>query len=241
MKTIPQFIWCMFFACITLVFVSCSNYGEPVSMNYPVNGSYTKLSVSHAFDVTVSDDIASAVVTVPERLHDKVKVAVLNGTLYIGYKNSLSFTGSDVQASVVLPRNAQLSDLDLSGASSFCGDLKGSDVEIDLSGASEFQGNVMADEMEIDLSGASKASLSGSCAGMIDIEVSGASYLNAASVDAQSVQGDLSGASSADVTICNNVKVNLSGASHLTYGLLSSDCQPVVKCESSGSSTVEQR
>lgn len=248
-----------FCAAFAGMFASCSKYyGEPTTMNYPVNGSYTKLDVSHAFDVTVSSDVTEAVVTVPEDLHSKLKLEVKDGTLYIGFTRSWIVTSDECK--VVLPVNAQLKDLELSGASTFHGDLNGESSDIELSGASDFYGNVMASEVdfeisgasdykgsvlcngaEVNLSGASSATIQGACIGTMEIEVSGSSKLHAIDFSTDAVTGSLSGSSDADVTVCSRIAVSVSGSSDLTYGTSSPDCSPTFACTLSGSSTATPR
>ena len=231
-KTIIMLSLCaLFFGCT-------KDWGSPVTKNYPVNGSFTGLDVSNAFKVTVSDEVTDVVVTVGELAHDRVIVKVTNGELQIGFKPNTRYNGT---AKAVIPANANLSDLDLSGASSFVGELNGHDVDIDLSGASTFRGNVDAEKINLDISGASNAFINGHCQNKMEIDLSGASTLKAANLNAQSVSGQMSGASDADVTVCSSLNVELSGASTLTYGLISPDCNPYVNCPCSGSSTVRPR
>ena len=224
---------------LSLLFFGCTkDWGTPVTKNYPINGAYTKLDVSNAFEVTVSDQVTDVVVTVGELAHDRVVVRVVDGELQIGFKPNTMYNGKAV---AVIPANANLSDLELSGASSFTGDLRGDDVDIELSGASTYRGTVEATELDIDLSGASDAILSGACQTKMEIDLSGASTLKAANLSAMSVYGEMSGASDADVTVCSDLNVELSGASTLTYGTSSEDCYPVVNCSTSGASTVQPR
>jgi hypothetical protein len=224
---------------LSIFFFGCTkDWGTPVTKNYPINGAYTKLDVSNAFDVTVSDQVPDVVVTVGELAHDRVVVRVVDGELQIGFKPNTMYNGKAV---AVIPANANLSDLELSGASSFTGDLRGDDVDIELSGASTYRGTVEATELDIDLSGASDAILSGACQTKMEIDLSGASTLKAANLSAMSVYGEMSGASDADVTVCSDLNVQLSGASTLTYGTSSEDCHPVVNCSTSGASTVQPR
>lgn len=222
------------------LYTSCSkDFGNPTTRNYPIGGaSYNGLNVSHAFQVTVSDRVTDVVVTVGEKAHDKVKVEVKDGTLYIGFDWINNYNGT---ATAIIPAS-RLNNLTLSGASTFSGDLSGNEVDIDLSGASVYNGNVTANDVDIDLSGASVATVTGSCQTALDLGLSGASELYAANLPAQIVKGDISGASTADVTCCNSVRVSLSGASHLTYAPSSSDCHPDVSgCSTTGASTVRQR
>ena len=221
------------------LFFGCTkDWGTPATRNYPINGAYTKLDVSNAFKVTVSDQVTDVVVTVGELAHDRVVVRVVDGELQIGFKPNTMYNGKAV---AVIPANANLSDLELSGASSFTGDLRGDDVDIELSGASTYRGTVEATELDIDLSGASDAILSGACQTKMEIDLSGASTLKAANLSAMSVYGEMSGASDADVTCCFNLNVKLSGASTLTYGTSSEECHPNVNCPASGGSVVKPR
>ena len=221
------------------LFFGCTkDWGTPTTRNYPINGAFTELEVSSAFQVTVSDEVADVVVTVGELAQDRVVVKVVKGELQIGFKPNTMYNGT---AKAVIPANANLRDLDLSGASSFVGELNGHDVDIDLSGASTFRGSVDADEIDLDLSGASNAFINGRCQNEMEIDLSGASTLKAENLNAQSVSGHMSGASFADVTVCSSLNVDLSGASTLTYGTVSDDCHPNVNCPSSGSSTVRPR
>ncbi|MBP5341114.1 MAG: DUF2807 domain-containing protein [Bacteroidales bacterium] len=223
---------------ICALFIGCSSdYGNPVTKNYSVSGSYSGLNVSDAFNVTMSDQVSSIVITVGERAHDRLDLRVKNGYLLIGFKPGTAYVG---EAKAIIPVST-LRSLNLSGASYFDGDLSGGNVDIDLSGASTYRGNVQANNIDLDLSGSSTASITGYCTSTQDIDLSGASTLNAIALDATDVRGDLSGASTADVTCCDILRVNLSGASKLTYGTVSSSCNPSVRCETSGSSTVRER
>ncbi|MBO4489182.1 MAG: DUF2807 domain-containing protein [Bacteroidales bacterium] len=212
--------------------------GVPTTKNYPISGPFTGLDVSNAFQVTVSDEVTDVVVTVGELAHDRVYVSVVDGKLRIGFKPNTRYKG---EAIAIIPANANLRELDLSGASSFSGNLRGEEVEIDLSGASTYRGAVEATEIEVDLSGASDAFISGSCQNKMDMDLSGASTLKAANLSTQSVHGEMSGASDADVTICTELKVELSGASTLTYGTVSDECNPMIECPASGASTINHR
>lgn len=223
---------------LIIFFFGCTkDWGTPATKNYPINGAYTKLDVSNAFEVTVSDQVTEVVVTVGELAHDRVVVKVVDGELQIGFKPNTNYSG---KATAVIPA-AVLRKLDLSGASSFTGDLRGDDVDIELSGASTYRGTVEATELDIDLSGASDAILSGACQTKMEIDLSGASTLKAADLSAMSVYGEMSGASDADVTVCSALNVQLSGASTLTYGTSSEECHPNVNCPASGGSVVKPR
>lgn len=239
------------------LFFGCTrDWGSPTTKNYPINGTYTGLDVSDAFQVTVSDQVNDVVVTVGNLAHPRVIVKVKEGKLHIGFKPHTTYNGV---ATAVIPASI-IRDLELSGASSFKGDLSGNEVDIDLSGASFFKGNIVAhdvafdlsgastcesnvetDELDIELSGASSAILNGLCQSNMELEISGASKLEAAHINAPSIHGNMSGASNADVTCCTSLNVELSGASTLTYGTYSDECHPNINCPASGGSVVRPR
>lgn len=243
------------------------NINDPKEGDYPsetrtysLDGVYKSLEVSSAFNVVMCDTITVPTVTIQEGMHDKVVFRVENRTLKIGIKPGIHSIHGELR--VLLPYNEQLrkvelsgashftsnrpmgSDLakiELSGASRFDGDLAAGKVEIDLSGASEYSGSIDAGDVDIDLSGASDATLNGTCNHEIEIELSGASHLDARDLDAVSVRGELSGASSANVLCCESLRVDLGGASHLTYGTVADGCEPSVNCNTTGGSTVRSR
>ncbi len=238
----------LFLLSISILFFGCTkDWGNPATRNYPVNAPYTKLDVSNAFEVTVSDQVTDVVVTVGELAHERVIVNVSEGELHIGFKPNTTYNG---KATAVIPAT-MIRDLELSGASSFTGDLQcgngyysDNTVDIELSGASTFRGRIEGQELEIDLSGASEAFIEGftpTSLTKMDIDLSGASTLKAPFLYTESVYGEMSGASNADVTLCSELNVQLSGASTLTYGLSSEECHPNVNCPASGGSVVKPR
>lgn len=238
--------------------VGCTkDWGTPTTRNYPINGPFTGLEVSDAFQVTMSDQVTDVVVTVGDVAHKNVEVKVVNGKLHIGFKpNTMFYNGT---ATAVIPASL-LYDLNLSGASSFTGNLEGEYVKIDLSGASIFSGNVSAgdidfdlsgassftgiveaEKLEFDLSGASTITVEGYSNTYMELDLSGATTLNAANLETPMVFGNMSGGSFADVTCCSSLNVELSGGSTLVYGLISNDCQPNVNCPCTGGSIVRPR
>ena len=217
--------------------VGCTkDWGTPTTRDYPINAIYSGLEVSNAFQVTVSDQVSDVVVTVGELAHEKVLVEVKNGKLHIGFKPNTMYNGV---ATAVIPATLLL-DLDLSGASSFTGNLEGNSVDIDLSGASIFKGNVSAERADFDLSGASTFT------GSLDVyklsfDLSGSSTVTVEGNCHTYMEINLSGSSYADVTCCSSLEVGLSGGSTLVYGTVSDDCKPVVNNTTSGGSVVRQR
>lgn len=238
-------------ALVLFAFSSCQKFaGDPISKDFTVDGSYTALEVQDAFEVTVSDAATQVTVTAGEKVMPKVIVEIVGNTLKIRIKPMATLYGGELKA--VIPYNADLTSVDLSGASEFHSEygLEGQKVEVELSGASEFYSDVDADEIKIDLSGASnfhgdavadkvEAHLSGSSdffgdvlADEIDMELLGSSTIEG-NVSADELDLDMSGAS--DATLVGHVtqlKINLTGSSKIIkkvvgnrYALACDNCE----------------
>ena len=245
----------MLFA-LCVMFSACQkDDNNGITVSYPVTDNYTALDVSNAFDVVVCDTVSVAMVTVRGGEHKNVIFKVEKGTLKIGFRSSL-FNWYHGPAKVLLPRNSALCEVELSGASSFRGDLQGDKIELDVSGASDFFGNLLGSEVNMDLSGASSfvgdinadnteleisgsssVKGAGSCTGQLDMEVSGSSDVDAFGLECRSVTAKLSGSSNAKISCCESLTGTISGSSDLYYKALPG-CNPVVNCSTSGSSEV---
>ena len=217
---------------VLFAFSACQKFaGEPVTKDFSVSGAYTELEVEDAFDVTVSDAADVVTITAGENVMPKVVVEVVDNTLRIRIKNKVNFYGGEMKA--IVPYNANLTSVDLSGASSFRSEygLEGQKVEVELTGASDFHGNIDADEVDIDLSGASDF-FDDVLADEIDIDLTGSSHIKG-HVEALDLDLDLSGAS--DATFEGQVgtlKMSLVGASDIKktingnkYGFACEHCE----------------
>ena len=244
---------------------SCTNSSRQDNGNgstsvLTLSGTYRSIEVSNAFTVVMSDTATIPTLTIDQRLRDKVDIRIENRTLKIGLKRGhLSVAGN---GTVVLPYNKELRSVELSGASHFSsnrpmgtdlakvelsgashydGDLSAATVELELSGASDFSGSVDAGNVDLELGGASHATVSGTCSHELELDISGASNLDASNLDATRVRGEMSGASKADLTLCDELRMDIGGASHLTYRLLADGCSPDIRVNTTGSSTVRER
>ena len=170
---------------------ACEKDTQIFTMEYPITGDYTRLEVSGAFDVVVCDTVTDAVVTTSARMQQYVVVKVEDGVLTIKFRPNLAISNKD--AKVLLPSNEQLCEVDLSGSSTFVGDLLGGNVELDLSGASDFNGTERATKVEMDFSGASlfKGTINSE---KVVMDLSGASVMNG-KIDANTIELEASGAS----------------------------------------------
>ena len=201
---------------------SCQKYaGDPVTQDFNIEGSYTELQVENGFDVTVSDEATAITITAGENVMPKVVVEKVGNKLRIHLKPMASSYGSEMK--VILPYNADLTDVDLSGASEFYSEhgLDGDKVDVELSGASTFDCNISAGELEIDMSGASDF-IGSLYAEDIDMDLSGASKIEG-QVTATDLDLELSGGSDAILEgEVNKLEVNLSGASNIVEKVVGS-------------------
>lgn len=134
---------------------------------------------------------------------------------------------------VILPYNADLTSVELSGASVFHSEycLEGEKVEVGLSGASDFYCDIDADEVNISLSGASDF-FGEVLAEEIEMDLSGSSKIKGY-VDADELDLDLSGASEATIEgQVGTLKMDLTGASDINktingnrYGFACDQCE----------------
>ena len=217
---------------VLFAFCSCQKFaGNPVSQDFNIEGSYTELQVENGFDVTVSDVATTITITVGENVMPKVMVEKAGNRLRIHLKPMASSYGSEMK--VILPYNADLTHVELSGASEFHSEfgLEGQKVDVDLSGASEFHCDVDAKELEIDLSGASEF-FGNIDADEIDMDLSGASSIEG-QITATDLDLELSGASDAILEgQVLNLEIILSGASNIVkkvvgnrYALVCDKCE----------------
>ena len=218
-------------ALILFAFCGCQKFaGDPITKDFNVPGAYTELEVHNAFDVTVSDAVDVITITVGENVMPKVIVEVVDNTLKIRLKTANVYGG---EMKAIIPYNANLTSVDLSGASEFHSEygLYGEKVEVELSGASNFYCDIDADEVDISISGASN-SFGDIWADQIDMDLSGGSNING-NVAANDLDLELSGAS--NVKLLGQVgmlKVDLTGASNIVkqivenrYGLVCDQCE----------------
>ena len=246
-------------ALVLTILCGCSKFdGDPTTKEFSIGNTYTELNVSHAFDVTVSDEASVVTVTAGDRIMPKVIVEEKNGKLTIRLKG---MTVANDPLTVLIPHNPNLQEVDLSGASGFhsqhpivaqevsinlsgasvfYADIEADEVDMDLSGASKIAGGVTAaTKLDLELSGASEATLTGT-AGTLDLELSGSSDIKQTVADnkyalaCDRCEGSISGSSEAYIHCDGALAVTLSGSSELHYTGNAS----TTGCSTSGSSNV---
>lgn len=229
-------------ALVLVAFCSCTKIaGNPTTKDFSIEGSYTALEVSDAFEVTVSDAVNQITVTAGENVMPYVVVEKVDHTLKI-YLKPITISGTN-ELKVVLPYNAALTSVNLSGASEFHSEygLAGQKVEVELSGASDFycdieaeeidmglsgasnvEGTIDASELDLHMSGASDATLRGQVT-TLDLDLSGASSMKKTingsnyGFECDVCKGEMSGSSDAYIHCNSIIKVSLSGSSDLHF------------------------
>ena len=234
---------------VLFAFCGCNKIilsGNNITKEFSIEGPYTELRVENAFEVVVSDAVSQVTVTTDENVMPEVVVEKDGDKLKIHLKPLSVNFGSDLELKVVLPYNADLTSVELSGASEFhseyglsgdkvevglsgasefhC-DIEANEIDMDLSGASSVKGCIDASELDLDMSGASDAALRGQVT-TLDIDLSGASSIEK-TITGSSYQrygfecdfcnGEMSGGSDAYIHCNMMIKVNLSGGSDLHY------------------------
>lgn len=192
--------------------------GVEATKTFDVPGWYDELSVSDNISVSFSDQVEQVTVTADEGIISNFEMKLVEGELKMYRKQIFDFLPSPIR--VLLPCNAQLREVNLSGTSSFNGDLEANEIEIAASGSSLFKGNLRANEMDIDLSGESSVTANSLIASKLDLDFSGASWaqLNGS---VENLELDFSGASELRTEVadhiyafaCTNCESALSGAS----------------------------
>jgi len=223
-------------AIVLFAFTSCNKIilsGNNITEEFIIEGSYTELCVENAFEVTVTDAVDQITITTDENVMPKVLVEKDGDKLKIHLKPLSINIGTNLELKVLLPYNADLTSVDLSGASEFRSEygLVGENVEVELSGASDFYGDINAQKVDVDLSGASNF-YGDILANEADVDLSGSSDIEGA-VNITEFDLGLEGASDAKLLgQVAKLKINLSGASNIVrqvvegrYGLVCEQCE----------------
>ncbi len=196
-------------------------------------GNFTKLDVSSAFEVTLSQGTkAELIIEADDNLLSEIATVVSGGRLSIYVKDRVKpITKMKIYLTFV-----SLDDIELSGAVKLHSEevMSFDRLNLGLSGASsiDLEGNFQ--KLNVDLSGASGLKLSGQAESAF-LESSGASNLALLNLSVRKMKLDLSGASNADVWATESLRVEASGASKVKY-----KGNPQLTVNTSGASTVKK-
>jgi hypothetical protein len=155
---------------------------------------FSKVVVTGGYQIKWSSGKARLNISTDQNLLPLVKTVVSGNTLKIDSKEDLAPTKSIT----IILSSASLADVQLTGGNSFkANQLSGHDLKLKSTGASNISVDGSVANLEANLTGASK--------------------LNAKSLQTQTATLSLLGASYADVTVTNTLKVSITGAGSVTY------------------------
>ncbi|TFH34601.1 MAG: DUF2807 domain-containing protein [Dehalococcoidia bacterium] len=228
--------------------------GKLETRDFSLSG-FTNVEAAADFEVVITESTGHSVsVTADNNLFEYLDIKTSGSTLYLGPKPGVSLLHGTLKAAIGLP---QLDGLELSGASdgrvtgftstrpltvalsgassAAFDDASAGETKLSLSGASDLSGKLTGTDVTIDLSGSSAISLMGSATTMTATG-SGASTLALEEFIAENADIRLDGASNAHVHVTGDLRVELSGDSHVSY-----EGNPTLTgVKLSGSSSVEE-
>ena len=126
--------------------------------------------------------------------------------------------------------------VEISGASDAKVNFSGNHLDIGLSGASDLKGMLTGDKMSFDLTGASTADVNGNT-NMISIVASGASDFKGYDVTSTNCTAEASGASNINISVSKDLDARASGASNIHYN----GTAVISNLDVSGSSNVKKK
>ena len=184
-------------------------------------GSFSSVVVRGPFKVYYSTDQESqvAVSANTTAARDHITTKVSGGTLYVSLDDRAvsSWWSGNKELRIYLTA-PKLYGLTASGAVNFVVvDVLNADLlNLNFSGASDFNGKVICDELKANLSGASDTKISGS-AQTISLDCSGASSFKGLGLVVIQAGLDASGASSIKINVKESLTAKASGASSIQY------------------------
>jgi hypothetical protein len=155
---------------------------------------FSGIEAAGAYEIKWSSGRPALSISTDENLLPLIKTEIDDGMLRVDSRENLNPT----QSITISLSSASLADVRLTGGNRFkAGSLSGSKLELKSTGASEISVEGRVTELEATLTGASK--------------------LNAKSLQTQNATLSLIGASDADITVTDTLKVSVIGAGSLTY------------------------
>ena len=176
---------------------------------------FTAVEVGEAFEVSITQSSSySVIITADEKIIDNVEVTQTENTLKIGMEPGI-YTGTR-KAEITMP---ELDKLILSGATRGTAEAFNSSNSfvLGLSGASSLEmTNINVGDAEIEVSGASTLNARGTANDLVAL-VSGASNVDLSDFPVNDADVNLSGASRATINLDGRLDYDVSGASTLEY------------------------
>jgi hypothetical protein len=155
---------------------------------------FSKVVVTGGYQILWSGGKPALSISADENLLPLVETAVSGDTLQIGSTNDLEPT----KGITIVLSSASLADVQLTGGISFkASQITGQDLKLESTGASEINLDGSITNLEVNMTGASK--------------------LNAKSLQTQTATLSMVGASEAHVSVTETLKATMTGAGIITY------------------------
>ncbi len=188
--------------------------GNQISQNRDVN-QFTFIETSGSVDLVLTQSPQHSLrIVADENIQDKIHTSVDGDKLTIDMKGNFCNSGT-ITAYINSP---DFTGVDLSGASSLSnkGTLNVKDFKLDLSGSSKVNLDMNAANVLTKSSGSSEIHLKGQ-AGNHDVDMSGASTVDAFDFVVGNYKIETSGASKLRINVLNELDVRSRGASDIQY------------------------
>ena len=178
---------------------------------------FTAVEVGWAFEVSVTQSSSySVVISADEKIFDNIEVTQTGNTLIIGFEQGINPGGLFRKAEITMP---ELNKLIFSGATRGTaeGFSNSNTFVLGLSGASSLEmTNINVGDAEIEVSGASTLDARGTAQDLLSL-VSGASNIDLLNFPVNNADMTVSGASRATINLDGILDYDVSGASTLEY------------------------
>lgn len=207
--------------------------GKQITENRAID-NFDEIELSGVVKLEIIQDGTSGMqITADDNVLPELKTTVSGGTLEIGLEGNYCNVGN---ISIVL-HSKNLKGLEASGVSEIISNtlIKAEDFKLGLSGASKVSLNLNTANLNTESSGTSTINLIGQ-ARKHNIEMSGATKLNASDFIVSEYDIESSGASNCKVNVLTSLSANTSGASVIMYKGNPKD----VDIKKTGSSTIEK-
>ena len=211
----------------------------PLIKKVQTSEPFTKVHVSGALYVELSQGKACSVQVEPESAKDLVVVEIQNGTLYLKNAPNKKERKEKIVVKVCVE---DLKELHMSGATSILSvnqlGLDGLTLEAD--GASNVNLSLKAGKLTGDFSGASNVEIAGTCE-TLKLDVSGASNAKLSDFNVKKANVDNSGAAQVDLLISEELNADGSGASTIYYKVASGSKSIRVDASTTGSAVIKDK
>lgn len=214
-----------------------TRYEIPAYRNPQTTESFTKVHVSGALYVELSQGKACSILVEPESAKDLVQIEVQNGTLYL--KNTPN-KKERREKMVIKVSIEDLKELHLSGATALMTmhQFGLGTLSLEMDGASNANLNLKATKLKGEFSGATNVTIEGTCENA-DLDISGAAQVNLTDLSVKNAKVVNSGAGHAELSISETLKADGSGASETYYKVASGSNSIRVDVNSSGSAVIK--